>query len=53
MGRLGVFWQAESYDHVARDDRELERILQYVIYNPVKAGLVLEWEKWPWTYLRR
>jgi hypothetical protein len=30
----------------------LSRIMydQYVLNNPVKAGLVDSWEKWPWTY---
>ena len=50
LRRGGTFWQAESYDHVVRDAAELERIVSYVIHNPVKAGLVAEWEDWPWTY---
>jgi putative transposase len=33
------FWQAESYDHAVRDDRESDRIKAY-IEDPVKAGLV-------------
>jgi REP element-mobilizing transposase RayT len=40
LGRTGVFWQAESYDHWVRDADELVRIIQYVENNPVKAGLV-------------
>jgi putative transposase len=46
----GKFWQHENYDHYVRDDAELERIIKYVIYNPVKAGLVEEWQNWKWTY---
>jgi putative transposase len=49
LGRTGAFWQAESYDHVVRKG-ELERVVAYVLENPVKAGLVEEWEKWPYTY---
>lgn len=52
LGRQGAFWQAESYDHIVRDEVEWERIVQYVLNNPVKAGLVAEWEAWPYTYLR-
>jgi putative transposase len=52
LARQGAFWQAESYDHVVRDTDELERIVQYVINNPVKAGLVSDWEAWPWTYVK-
>jgi len=50
LGREGPFWQHESYDHVVRDQRELERIRWYLLNNPVKAGLVETWEAWPWTY---
>jgi REP element-mobilizing transposase RayT len=52
LNRHGAFWQHESYDHVVRDDADLSRIVDYVIYNPVHAGLVRSWEEWPWTYLR-
>lgn len=51
LGRQGAFWQAESYDHVVRDERELERIVEYVINNPVKAGLASDGLSWPWTYV--
>jgi len=52
LGRQGEFWQAESYDHVVRDESEFQRIITYVLNNPVKAGLVSVWEEWPWGYLR-
>ena len=50
LSRSGAFWQAESYDHIVRKG-ELERIVAYVLENPVKAGLVADWEQWPYTYL--
>lgn len=50
LGRSGAFWQDESYDHIVRDQAELERIVQYVLYNPVKAGLVGDWKDWKWLY---
>jgi hypothetical protein len=41
LGRTGQpFWQAESYDHWVRDDRESDRIKAYIENNPVRAGLV-------------
>jgi REP element-mobilizing transposase RayT len=52
LGREGAFWQYESYDHVVRGRREWERIIAYVLNNPVMAGLVERWEDWPWTYLK-
>ncbi len=50
LGRFGTFWQDESYDHYVRDQDELARIVYYVLWNPVKAGLVDEWDAWPWSY---
>jgi len=52
LGRQGAFWQEESYDRVVRDAEELERVLSYVLNNPVKAGLVEDWQEWPWTCCR-
>lgn len=40
LDRSGHFWQQESYDHCVRDLDELQRIIEYIEQNPVKAGLV-------------
>jgi len=53
LGREGAFWQDESYDHVIRDNAEFERIVNYVLENPVKAGLVSKGEDWPWTFCKK
>ena len=50
LGRTGQFWQRETYDHVVRSPQEMTRIIAYVVNNPVKAGLVANWEDWPYTY---
>lgn len=50
LGRKGAFWQKESYDHYVRDAKELENIERYIVKNPVKAGLVTDWEDWEFTY---
>ncbi|MBN1453361.1 MAG: transposase [Anaerolineales bacterium] len=52
LGRTGAFWQHENYDHFVRDPAELERIIKYVLNNPVKAGLVDDWTKWKWSYCK-
>jgi REP element-mobilizing transposase RayT len=49
LGQTGAFWQGESYDHCVRDERELERIVQYIEMNPVKAGLCVRPEDWPFS----
>ncbi|NEU69127.1 REP-associated tyrosine transposase [Spirosoma agri] len=46
------FWQAESYDHIVRNAKSFERIINYILNNPVKAELAENWEDWPHTYLK-
>ena len=41
----GAFWQREYYDHLIRDERDFQRIITYVVNNPLKAHLV----DWPWV----
>ena len=52
LGRQGQFWQHESYDHIVRDEAELNRIRRYVLNNPVKAGLVEAAEDWPYSWAK-
>ena len=51
LGRTGQFWHHESYDHIVRDADEYERIVWYILNNPVKAGLASNWEEWRWSKL--
>ncbi len=44
------FWKRETFDHVIREGR-LGSAIWYTILNPVKAGLAVQWEDWPGTYL--
>jgi REP element-mobilizing transposase RayT len=39
LGRQGEFWQAESFDHLIRDESDLKNQIRYVQENPEKAGL--------------
>ena len=50
LGRSGEpFWQRESYDRWVRDKKEFDKILHYIEWNPVSAGLVDRAEDWPWS----
>lgn len=53
LRRTGKFWQDESFDRWIRDDKELFNIINYVLENPVNAGLVDDWSKWQYTYIRK
>jgi REP element-mobilizing transposase RayT len=52
LNRTGAFWQHENYDHVIRNDKEMEHYIRYTLDNPVKAGLVKDWEDWQWSYCK-
>lgn len=52
LNRSGDFWEHENYDHYARDETEFQRIVNYVLNNPVKAGLVSKPEDWKWSFCR-
>jgi len=43
------FWQDESYDHLVRSQAEFERIENYILQNPVRAGLARVEEEYPWS----
>jgi REP element-mobilizing transposase RayT len=50
MGRTGTpFWQHESYDRLVRDDEEFRRIENYIVRNPVRAGLSDSPETFRWS----
>ena len=50
LGQTGqAFWQDESYDRLVRDEDEFQRIVRYVEWNPVSAGLVARPEEFLWS----
>jgi putative transposase len=48
LGRctVGSVWQDESFDRIIRSEQELYGKLQYMLNNPLKAGLTDD----PWSY---
>lgn len=43
----GRLWQPGFFDHVLRSDESYRQKWEYVRDNPVRAGLVREWDDWP------
>ncbi|EGV28618.1 hypothetical protein ThidrDRAFT_3610 [Thiorhodococcus drewsii AZ1] len=50
-------WQRRYWEHLIRDERDLERHVDYVHWNPVKHGYVSRVVDWPFssfhTFVRR
>ena len=38
QGKVGPFWQDRFYDHLIRDEADLQAHLDYIHFNPVKHG---------------
>lgn len=49
LGVSGTFWQTETFDHYARNEAELLRIVHYIEQNPVVAGLAGRSEDYRWS----
>jgi putative DNA methylase len=47
------FWQAESFDRLVRSVEEFHRIENYIIQNPVRAGLAPWAEEYCWSSVSR
>jgi len=42
-------WQVEYWDRFMRDEKHFLQAVNYIIDNPVKAGLCTSPEQWPWS----
>ena len=43
-------WQEESFDHVLHSSESLDAKIDYVLQNPVRAGLVRLASEYPWSW---
>jgi len=46
-------WQRRFWEHLCKDEADLERHFDYIHYNPVKHGLVQKPGDWPWSTFHR
>jgi REP element-mobilizing transposase RayT len=42
-------WQKNFYDHIVRKEESLLKIAEYIVDNPVRKGMVSEWEGYPYS----
>jgi putative transposase len=49
-GRAGSLWQRDSFDRIVRADEDLEKKIQYVCDNPLRKGLVVNCDDYPWLW---
>lgn len=51
--RLSIDWQRNFFDHRIRNEAEFHEKAEYVLLNPVRAGLVKKRDDWPYKYVTR
>jgi len=49
-GKTGKVWSDDYYDRYIRSERDYYNVLEYILLNPVKAGLVNDWEDWEFSF---
>ncbi|MDX6444220.1 MAG: REP-associated tyrosine transposase [Blastocatellia bacterium] len=49
LAREGTFWMPDYFDRYVRNEKHFTRAVEYVENNPVKAGLCLTPEDWPFS----
>jgi putative transposase len=50
-GHVGRVWQEESFDRALRREEDLVAKIQYMVNNPVRAGLVSTPAEYRWTWI--
>ncbi|XDZ50082.1 transposase [Neisseriaceae bacterium CLB008] len=46
-------WQRRYWEHQIRDEKDLQRHIDYIHHNPVKHGLVVQVRDWPYSSFHR
>jgi len=50
FGVSGDIWQRSFYDHAMRSDEDLVVAAQYIVDNPIRAGIVAESAAYPYSF---
>ena len=51
LGKSGRVWQEESFDRVLRSSEKLGEKIEYILNNPVRKGLAIPPEHYPWLWV--
>ena len=48
---LRIHWQRDFFEHRLRRDESYREKADYILFNPVRAGLVSNVEDWPYVFI--
>jgi REP element-mobilizing transposase RayT len=51
LNRSGQVWQRESFDRVLRREESVHAKVEYMVQNPVRAGLVKTAAEYVWLWM--
>ena len=51
LNRNGQVWQRESFDRLLRREESIRAKVEYMVQNPVRAGLVRTAEEYRWLWV--
>jgi len=49
-GYIGKVWQRSFYDHALGCEEDLIKVAEYIVYNPVRKGLVKDWREYRYSW---
>ncbi len=52
-GASGHVWMPEQFDHIIRDRAYFAKFIEYVVLNPVEAGVVRDAAQYRWTIVHQ
>jgi putative transposase len=52
LNMKGKLWQKESWDTYIRDEKMFSNVIKYILWNPVKGGIVDAWHQYESTYIK-
>jgi putative transposase len=48
---IGISWQRDFFEHRLRQDEGFRQKADYILMNPVRAGLTRDVENWPYVFI--
>jgi putative transposase len=49
--KIQPLWQRDFYEHIIRREESLIQKAEYIVNNPVREGIVEEWEDYPHSWI--
>ena len=51
-GHKGKVWQRSFYDHALRKEEDILKVAEYIVYYPVRKGIVQSWTDYPYSWYK-